>query len=196
MFGYVVDLYRIHKGTFVNPHSWWKSRQLIHIGRRIQANYLLETGTYLGNTTRRCAKHFKRIDTIEIDPEIHQQARNHLKPYAHINCVLGDCADKVPTCLEGLKPEDRALIFLDGHFSGKGTGRGPLDEPAVDVIHMLESYKTHIYGIVIDDFRMFRTDSSWPSKSELFASLERLFDEKDWKLSVQFDQVVIERKKP
>lgn len=52
MGGHVKHLVNLAQFKITNPHSWSKFRQLKAVGKRTNADWMIETGTYLGNTTR------------------------------------------------------------------------------------------------------------------------------------------------
>ena len=83
----------------------------------------------------------------------------------------------------------KALIFLDGHFSGGTTGQGALPEPAIDELKILAESKNKIEAIIIDDFRCFGQEPGFPEKSELLKAAETYFGE--YKISVYFDQLIL-----
>lgn len=192
--GFIVDCWRMFRFNFSNPHSWVKYRQLAALQRRTSADVLIETGTYLGVTTRRCARHFKRIETIELDPKLAKAAELFLKPFPHISVIQGDALRELPKCIVRIGETERAIVFLDGHFSGGNTACSDLSEPACDEIELFRGKTDQISGVIIDDFRTFGTQQGVPKKSELFKIIEEIFVEPEFQIQVLWDQVVITRK--
>jgi hypothetical protein len=153
---------------------------------------LIETGTYRGVTTHRCAPHFERIYTIEIEPELARKATEYLAPFRHVTVIEGDAKREVLRLIRGGFVQN-ALIFLDGHYSGQGTGMGAEPEPATDIMRELGQHAEVIAGIVVDDFREFGTQPGWPKKWELMRSAEDVFVPLGFRLNVHLDQLLIER---
>ena len=188
--GHGKDLWRLFRFDVTNPHSWSKYRQLTAVGRRTAATMLIETGTFLGNTSMRCSKKFDQVVTIELDPDLYQRAKTFLSNRANVECVLGDATQKLP---EILAREDcrQAVVFLDGHFSSGETAHGDVPEPACELLASLGQYREKICGIVVDDFRLFGVEAGWPQKSELLRSAEEHFE--GYRLAIHLDQLLIEK---
>ncbi len=187
--GHLVDLWRMLRFDVKNPHSLSKLRQLTAVRNRTGATTLVETGTYLGNTARRASHFFDMVYTIEVDETLYTKAKTFLAPRTNIECLLGDCAKVLPELMA--RPDvDNALLFLDGHFSGGETGCGIVEEPAVSLIASLAPFRSRIKGIVIDDFRTLTGKDGTPTKSAVFAALEKYFPE--FVTSVHLDQILIE----
>jgi hypothetical protein len=189
--GHLVDLCSLLRyRPLTPPHSYSKFRQLVAVARRSGAKTFVETGTYLGNTTRRCARHFRKIVTIELSEDLHRQASSYLAQFPHIECVQGDALKELPKVLARDDVQD-VLIFLDGHFSEGSTARGDHVEPACLEIEMLEHFRDKIAGVVVDDFRCFGT-GEWPAKSSLLAAVERHLGA-SFDMTVHTDQLLVWR---
>jgi hypothetical protein len=189
--GHLIDLYRLANFDVANPHSYSKLRQIRTLARRTGSTLLVEAGTYLGNTAMRCSRHFERVITIELDPQLHQLARRYLSSRRNVVCMEGDALKLLPSIFED--PEvRRALVFLDGHYSGGETACGELAEPACNEVVILGRHKDKINAVIIDDFRCFGRDPGWPKRSVLLRSLEDTFgDEFDY--TIHLDQVLLWR---
>ncbi len=61
LLGHCVDIWDFLMFRYKNPHSWTKFRQIKAVAKLSGATRMLETGTYRGVTTRRCAKYFEKI---------------------------------------------------------------------------------------------------------------------------------------
>jgi hypothetical protein len=188
--GYLVDLYNISIFNFSNPHSYTKFKAITSIKTKVNANVFIETGTYLGVTTKRCASHFSRIYTIELDPLLADKASKFLSAHENVEVFQGDALSVLPNILS--QDINNVLVFLDGHFSGGDTACGEIPEPAIEEIKILARFKKKISAIIIDDFRLFGTEPSFPSKSSLFQAIEEHFSE--FLLTVYLDQVIIQRR--
>lgn len=188
--GHLLDLYRLSTFTFSNPHSYTKFRAIISIKTKVNAKIFIETGTYLGVTTKRCAQHFESVYTIELDPDLAKQARNLLNNNENVEVIHGDALVILPTILS--KDIDDILVFLDGHFSGGVTACGSMPEPALEEIKILAQFKQKIAAIIIDDFRLFGTEAGFPTKSSLFETIEKYLPGFD--VTVSLDQIIIIRK--
>jgi hypothetical protein len=175
-----------------NPHSYSKFRTLKSVQRRTGAKILVETGTFRGVTTRRCAPLFDRIYTIEIEPELVRRSAEYLKPFTHVTVIEGDARAEALNLFSNGKVND-VLVYLDGHYSGQGTGMGDNPEPASDILRDLGKWTDSIAGVVVDDFREFGTEPGWPKKWELIRSAEEAFVPRGFRLSIHLDQLLLER---
>jgi Ribosomal RNA adenine dimethylase len=189
--GHLLDLYRLSTFKFVNPHSYTKFRQINQVRQETQSKVFVETGTYLGVTTRRCANFFDQLYTIEFDETLAKQAEQYLSSKKNVKVLQGDAVKVLPSLLSHEHLEN-ALVFLDGHFSGGVTGCSDEPEPAIQELEILANYRHKINAIIIDDFRAFGVEPGFPTKSDLIKSIERHFP--DASITVHLDQVLIKNK--
>jgi hypothetical protein len=190
--GHLVDLYKMTTFTFAVPHSYTKFRAIKAAKERVNAQTLIETGTYLGVTTKRCAPHFDNVYTIELDQSLAEQATKFLGNNKNVSVIQGDVLQQLPEILS--QEVSNVLVFLDAHFSGGVTACGDLPEPAIEELTLLSEFKDKIAGIIIDDFRLFGTEPGFPSKSDVFQAIEKLFP--SFSLTVALDQILILREPP
>jgi len=193
--GYAIDLCRLAQAEPRNPHSYMKYLALRGLARRTGARCLIETGTFRGVTSARCARIFARVVTIELDAALARDAEQRLARHANVTVLQGDAAVLLPAAFERHGCGD-AVVFLDGHFSGGITAKGPVVEPALAELEILARYADRICGIVIDDFRLFGVEPGFPKKAELTNAAESLFPFPAFALGIHFDQMVIERLPP
>jgi len=187
-FGMVVDFFELARFRFATMRSLNKFRQIHHEAKRVRAKTLIETGTYLGVTTRRCARVFDRVLSIELDPKLAQQASAYLADLRHVEVLQGDAVEWLPKLLE--RPDvDSVFLFLDAHFSSGVTACGDEPEPALLELDVIARHIGKVRGFVIDDFRSFGLEPGFPKKSELLSACERLFPGFD--LRVHLDQVIV-----
>lgn len=188
--GHVVDLADVARMRFRNPHSLTKLRMLVALGRETESKQVIETGTYLGLTARRLSKHFEHVYTVEIDQDLQRRAAAYLRSRRNVTSILGDGLRVLPELL--VLPEvTRAVVFLDGHYSGTGTGMGEEPEPAVMELEVLARFRHKVGAVMIDDFRCFSVDPGFPTKAALIVECERYFPPSHYQLSIWFDQVII-----
>jgi hypothetical protein len=192
--GYLVDSARLARGLPINLHSYMKYAVLRRVGRRTGARCLVETGTFLGVTAARCARSFDRVFTIELNAKLAVRARNYLQRFPNVDVFEGDAAKLLPEIVARDDARE-SVVFLDGHFSGGVTAHGAVPEPAIAELQILARHANQICGIVVDDFRLFGTESGFPSKADLISTAERCFPFPRFDLNVHADQMIIERRK-
>ena len=131
----------------------------------------IETGTYLGNTTRWAGNVFDRVISIERSESFY---RNVVEKYSHlknIEFLHGDSREKFHKILPELKTP--ALFWLDAHWSG-GETSGEKDEcPLIEEIEIINaSGKEHF--IFIDDARLFTSPPSPPHLAEQWPDISTI----------------------
>ncbi len=189
--GYALDLIARLRNRPFTPHSLTKLHNLRTARVLSGATTAIEIGTYKGVTTKRLARMFDRVVTIEIDRSLFDGAKLRCKGHNNIVFHLGDGSKLLPQILA---EEKNTLVFLDGHFSGDGTGHGDEPEPALQELDLIAANLERVSAIVVDDFRLFGVEPGWPKKSELLAKLEAVFPQSQWHITPQLDQILVYRR--
>lgn len=171
------------------PHSLTKLRNLQTCKKLTGATSVVEIGTYKGVTTRRLSRIFDQVVTVEIDAALHAQAVERLKRNTKVRLIHDDGVKALPAIAKEVR---KAVLFLDGHFSGGISGSGDEPEPILKELDAIQPYLASFVAIVIDDFRLFGVDKGWPRKSEVMAKLETCLSA-DWHIMVMNDQFVAVR---
>jgi hypothetical protein len=115
----------------------------------------VETGTYLGQTTKLLSKHSPRVYSIEPDPILFANAREYFGKDANVEILNGTSEKIFPTLLPTLRGD--VNFWLDAHYSGGATFRGRQDTPILDELKCIGENLgrfEHIC-ILIDDVRCF-----------------------------------------
>jgi hypothetical protein len=78
---------------------------------------------------------------------------------------------------EVLAPLNEPVLFwLDGHYSGEGTGAGAEDSPVIqEVEHILQSRANYRDAIIIDDARCFTGEGGYPILKDFLNTLRERF---------------------
>lgn len=165
----------IRSGRPIPPPHSVKVRNLLVLADLFDIDVLVETGTFKGDMIAATLDRFDRIYSIEIDPRLANaaQARFH-RASGKVTIVVGDSGRMLPAIIGKLP--DRALFWLDGHYSGQHAGRGDTDTP---VLAEIEAIAKNRGGrgdvIVVDDARLFGRHPAYPNLQEFKALLrERL----------------------
>jgi len=169
-----------------------KFRVLEFYAKKSGCKAAVEVGTYQGAMTAKLAQILRPVVTIELDRKLWQKA-NEAFAGTHIICVLGSGESCLLQAL-GMCHGDRALVYLDGHYSGEGTACGAEPEPAVTELELLYTWLLKwpgsIGAIVIDDVRCFGTEPGFPRKSTLLSAAEK-FEPLGFELSIEDDQLLL-----
>ncbi len=118
----------------------------------------VETGTYLGATTRYLHSLGGKVITIEPEPTLYANAREALEPMG-ITLVNGTSEEVLEGIVEGL--EGDVNFWLDGHYSAGPTFKGATDCPIEVELATIEKGLGQMgrVSILIDDVRLFVSDA-------------------------------------
>ncbi len=112
----------------------------------------IESGTFLGGTIFSLEPHFEKLHTIEFSEKYYQNTKNQYHGNK-INFILGDSSIIFQSLLPTI--DERAIFFLDGHWSSGDTGKSEKDCPLIEeVTHIHNLFKNEAI-IIIDDYRLF-----------------------------------------
>jgi hypothetical protein len=131
----------------------------------------VETGTFLGNMVQFIADTGVQCHSIEIDAVLHARAKELLSGRSNVHLILGDSAHELPKLIADLSSP--ATFWLDGHYSGQGTGRGEIDTPISAELEAILDHPIKKHVILIDDARCFDGQSDYPKLHELLARFDQ-----------------------
>jgi hypothetical protein len=132
----------------------------------------VETGTYLGSSTRKLASIFPEVATIEISRELHEAARERLADLPGVTCRHGDSSAELPLLASLNEP---TLYWLDGHWSAADTGGRERQCPLLDELGALAGGHPDDC-MLIDDARFFLAAPPPPWSPELWPSVAEVID--------------------
>lgn len=121
-------------------------------GYNFALDVLIETGTNEGKTPWALKDAFREIHTIELYEPLYVAAANLFNGTPWVHCWFGDSTDVLPDLLASI--DDPALFWLDGHYSGPGTGHGIKSSPICEEL-MLILANANDHVILVDDARIF-----------------------------------------
>jgi len=125
--------------------------------KQLKSNYsdyrcFIETGTAEGNTIFAMEPYFDKLYTDEVSEKYFNRTRENYK-CLKINFFLGDSSIIFKTLLASVN--EKAIFFLDGHWSSGDTGRSAKDCPLVEEIKLINELFTNEAILIIDDYRLF-----------------------------------------
>lgn len=115
----------------------------------------VETGTFLGQTTRFLSKHAQKVYSIEPEPALFAAARQRLRNYSNVEILNGTSETVFPKLLPKISGD--VNFWLDGHYSGGVTYKGAADTPVIDELRVIGENLDR-FGrvcVLIDDIRCF-----------------------------------------
>lgn len=147
-----------------------------HLRRTFKARgheVLVESGTYLGDTVAYLESHARRIITVELDVTLYEKACRRFAGNDKIEVHHGDALRVIPDVMRGL--DAAPLVYLDGHYSARGTARGDLVEPALELLHELGEVAKPGTTILVDDLLNFGYTDDFPSLDGLLVAARSAF---------------------
>lgn len=123
----------------------------------------IETGTYMGTMVEAQLFNFKKIFSIEIYRPFYERAVLRFKAFPHVTILNGDSSFLLPELIN--KIDEPIIFWLDGHYSGTGTGQGTNLCPVIDEIKAILSNKM-LHVVLIDDARLFNGTDGYPQLNE------------------------------
>ena len=151
------------------PHPV-KVRNIMALADIFGIQTLVKTGTFRGMMIDACLHRFNEIHSIEIYAPLANDAKKHFAPYPHVHIHEGDSGDVLPKILPMLNGP--ALFWLDGHYSGEGTGLGVEESPVVREIAHIRKARPNVPDVImVDDARCFNGSGGYPPIGEFVAKL-------------------------
>lgn len=162
-----------------NWQEWrlWRRGRVNHIPHYVKRDILrryarmhrlgsfVETGTYFGDMVDALKGEFEQIQSIELNDFLFERAKRRFMSYSHVRILHGDSASMLPLALASVKQS--TLFWLDAHYSGGITACGDQHSPILLELDHIFHHPIRGHVIVIDDARLFGTDSAYPTLEQL-----------------------------
>lgn len=142
-----------------------KQFYLVSLAKKHKLTTFIETGTYLGDMIFALEPYFTDIFSIEIDETLYSKAKQRFKNSKNIILHHGDSGRVLQKVLAEI--QDQSLIWLDGHYSGPGTGMAEMSTPIIDELNAIRDFCHNESLVVIDDLHCFNGTEGYPSSEEL-----------------------------
>ena len=152
----------------------YKIRRLRQLGEEHGLEHLIETGTFYGQTISALIDDFRLLTSIEIYEPLYAWNVSQFKDTSKVAILRGDSGEKLGAAID-IQP-NRVLFWLDGHYSGAGTGQGKVFSPVLSELAQIKNKAGAPYAVVIDDIRLFGTDPGYPQLSELLSVIGKFFN--------------------
>lgn len=138
----------------------YKRRTIVEYAQAYNCNILIETGTYLGDTTDAVKDYFEKLYTIELSESLYKKAQKKFQGSAKICCYQGNSKDVLKEILP--KVDGKIIFWLDAHYSGGITAKDDKQTPILEELDLIfkENKKS---VILIDDAREFGTSADYPT---------------------------------
>jgi len=118
----------------------------------------VETGTYHGDTTTMLASVAKHVISLEPEPRLFAAAQRRFANTPNVKLLNTTSEAAFPTMLPQL--DGKVCFWLDGHFSGGVTFKGPNDTPILQELAAIEVQlpRWQQVLVLVDDVRLFNGD--------------------------------------
>ncbi len=139
---------------------------LLRYARAWECKVFIETGTLYGEMVDYMRGKFNAIHSIELSTELARSVKDRFAYDPSVQIHQGDSSQVLPGLVGRLKKE-RALFWLDAHFSGGATAHGKQETPILDELEAILAAGDRRDVILIDDLREFQRNPAYPSLSTL-----------------------------
>ena len=153
------------EGFSLPPPHIVKQFYLLSLAKKHNLTTFIETGTYLGDMIFALEPNFTDIFSIEIDETLYSKAKQRFKNSKNIILHHGDSGRVLQKVL--VEIHNPSLIWLDGHYSGPGTGMADMCTPIMDELNVIRNFCHNESLVVIDDLHCFSRTGGYPSSKEL-----------------------------
>ena len=148
-------------------------------------NTWIETGTYLGETTKHLSTISEKLISIEPEKKLFENALSKFKNYTNVTIINGTSEGELGLVISSLNEKEIHDIsfWLDGHYSAGITYLGAEETPVNTELKTIGENlnRINIITIFVDDCRQFAKsddpDNSYPTLSSLvsYANLHHLY---------------------
>jgi hypothetical protein len=149
------------QGRPLPPPHVYKRKTVLRYARRFRLRTLVETGTGDGTMVLGTLTSFEKIHTIELDDRLHEHAVKLFADSPHVELHRGDSSVRLAEVLAGHGGD--CLFWLDGHWSGGVTARGPKDTPIAEELEAIFAHPQRGHVLLIDDARFFTGEDDYPA---------------------------------
>lgn len=154
----------------------------------------VETGTYIGTTTRFLSGLSDHVYTIEPQRDFYAAAKLNFSG-CNVTPILGTSEDVLPVLLPKL--HGAVNFWLDGHYSGGDTFQGSNECPILnelsDIAKNIKNFAK--ISIFIDDVRCFHDETRYPSYPSVYELIEWA-RKNDFRWIIEHDILVMNRNTP
>ncbi len=158
------------------PPAYYKHCTIKEYAKRFNCDWLIETGTYRGDTVRAALNSFKGISSIELSHSLYLENKQRFGEISKINLYHGDSADNIRKMISDVDNTSKIIFWLDGHYSGGETAKSIKETPICEELtEIAKMRKIDECCILIDDARCFNGLGDYPNLIELEKTVNNLW---------------------
>lgn len=174
-------------GSPIPPPHAAKQEIIMTAARQFNCEIFIETGTYLGDTLQSQRNNFKKLISVELADRLFRAASGRFRKYPEVQIIKGNSGDVLHRIMPGIN--SRALLWLDGHYSGGITAKGSTECPVFRELDAVFSNNSLKHIILIDDARLFIGKRDYPTMDELSEYVKR--KDPAYKITVNTDIIML-----
>lgn len=130
--------------------------------RKFKLAEFIETGTFRGDTLAWIAQNEDiHCSSIELSADFYSKAVERFRSQNNVALHFGDSGTLLPQLVSKLKRP--ALFWLDGHYSGAGTGKAEIDTPIEAELQSIFENPVKSHVVLIDDAHCFDGTNGYPT---------------------------------
>ncbi len=158
------------KSSFKSPSPHF-IKQLVLKREGVSNGIWIETGTYLGDTTKYLSTFANKVYSIEPQLKLYERALKRFEKCKNIMLLNSTSEEALPKLLPTIK--GTVNFWLDGHYSKGETYKGAIDCPLLYELDVIGKNLVNFTNlrIFIDDVRCFDSESpeyaTYPSKYQI-----------------------------
>lgn len=178
------DLKELIKYPFWKIHSKDKPDNHLYKRKRIRLlnksrdyKVFIETGTFYGQMIFAVKNIFETIISVELFQDLYLLNHEIFKNSNKVKIFQGDSSSRLAEMIGSRK--GGILFWLDGHYSGSGTGMGELTSPILKELKIIKDKKLEKSCILIDDIRLFNGSDGYPTLAEAILLLKEIDSSSD-----------------
>lgn len=147
----------------------YKKRRIQRLAQAHRCDTFVETGTFYGQMVNFARGFFLKVISVEIYPPFYSENAAQFSLDDNVHILLGDSGKNLPEAMS--LATGRILFWLDGHYSGSGTGIGDKVSPIIEELRLIATAGRKDDCIVIDDKRLFTGQDGYPAIDVAVAAL-------------------------
>jgi hypothetical protein len=169
----------------------YKKRRIRRLAEAHRCETFVETGTFYGQMVNYARSLFEITLSVEIYPPFQRMNSAVFAEDDSVRILLGDSGKNLPSAISMAK--GRILFWLDGHYSGAGTGLGDKVSPIIEELRLIAKHGRKGDCIIIDDRRLFTGDGGYPTIEETVSEIMKI--DPGYEVSFDRDSIVAEPKR-
>ena len=139
-------------------------KEVERIIKKLDINYVIETGTSTGATTKWFAERVKNVSTVEVIEHTYKDCLQQYKHLTNINFYLGSSDSLLGEMIKDMNTDETILFYLDAHWYDNW--------PLLKELEIIGNLKNNNAIVIIDDFKVPNRNKDYDSYEKHECSLE------------------------